>query len=158
MIPRMKFAARSGLIQSCFREVSHGKTFCGFYLILILAALCLPVSGCSKKSKTEAQNVAPVEGSQNAPLPETQNPAANSKPASSPVSPQPLPASSQTIPADASVEAVTGQLTSELRRYIAYTRSIPKSFEDFAAHDPIKFPPPPAGKKYVITGGKVVVQ
>jgi len=46
----------------------------------------------------------------------------------------------------------------ELRRYIAYTRSIPKSFEDFVAHDPIRFPAPPPGKKYAISGGKVVLQ
>src|ERR1039458_6272276 len=71
---------------------------------------------------------------------------------------QPLPASSQAIAANATASEVAGQLTMELRRYVAYTRSIPKNFEDFTAHDPIKFPPPPPGKRYVITGGQVVLQ
>jgi hypothetical protein len=71
---------------------------------------------------------------------------------------QPLPPSTQTIAASATAEEAAAQLTLELRRYVAYTRNIPKNFEEFAARDPIKFPPPPAGKKYVITGGMVKIQ
>jgi len=62
------------------------------------------------------------------------------------------------LPPDATAEAAAGQLSTELRRYVLTTRTIPKDFDDFAAHHPMKFPPAPAGKKYVIENGQVVVR
>jgi hypothetical protein len=118
-------------------------------VVLSLTTVVL-LCGCHKKS--DAKSTPPETVS----LPTTAN--APAAPAPRGPMPQPLPAGSPTIAADASTEVVTAQLTRELRRYVAYTRTIPKNFEDFAAHDPVKFPPPPAGKKYVITGGKVVLQ
>jgi hypothetical protein len=71
--------------------------------------------------------------------------------------PQTMPAAPASLAVSASADEATAQLTMELRRYVAYTRSIPKDFEDFAARHPMKYPAPPAGKKYVIEGGKVVI-
>jgi hypothetical protein len=117
--------------------------------LLPALATALWLCGCHKNSEAKAP---PPETT---PAPAAAAPAA--PPARGPVA-QALPPSSQGIAANASAEEVAAQLSLELRRYVAYTRSIPKSFEDFVAHDPIKFPPPPAGKKFVISGGRVVVQ
>jgi hypothetical protein len=48
-------------------------------------------------------------------------------------------------------DANLADLTRELRRWIVKTKQRPASFEDFAAKAQIQVPPPPAGKKYVIT-------
>jgi hypothetical protein len=117
---------------------------CGTARLLVLVAMIF-VCGCHKN--LAAQPKPPSALTQTAVPPASHGPEA-----------QPLPASSQVIAANTSADEIAGQLTLELRRYVAYTRSIPKNFEDFAAHDPIKFPPPPPGKKYVITGGRVILQ
>ena len=120
---------------------------CGLALSLSLASAIF-LCGCHKKPLAASPPPEPVPAPAAAPVvPASHGPAA-----------QPLPASSQAIAANATASEVAGQLTMELRRYVAYTRSIPKNFEDFTAHDPIKFPPPPPGKRYVITGGQVVLQ
>jgi hypothetical protein len=119
---------------------------CGLALSLSLASAIF-LCGCHKKTLAASQAPEPVPA-----------PAAAAAPASHGPAAQPLPASSQAIAANATASEVAGQLTMELRRYVAYTRSIPKNFEDFTAHDPIKFPPPPPGKRYVITGGQIVLQ
>src|ERR1035438_7150496 len=109
--------------------------------LLLGLATGIMFCGCHKKSEAKA------------PPPETVEAAvpAAAAPASYRPAAQPLPPSSQAIAAGASADEAAGQLTLELRRYVAYTRNIPKNFDDFAAHDPIKFPPPPPEKKYVIT-------
>ena len=78
-------------------------------------------------------------------------------PKSGPV-PQDAPAANLNIPSDASAEATADQLSMELRRFVAYTRTIPKDFNDFVARHPMKFPAAPTGKHYVIESGKVVVR
>ncbi len=55
------------------------------------------------------------------------------------------------------VDAALQQLTTELRKYVVRTRSIPKTFEEFAAKSNAQFPPPPAGKKYAIADQAVVL-
>jgi hypothetical protein len=55
------------------------------------------------------------------------------------------------------VNATLAQLTQQLRRTIARTRSMPTSFEDFVATAQMQVPPPPAGKKYAITQQGTVV-
>lgn len=142
MISRTKLAARQTVhpASAGFRQKSARLQIpSGLMLALVLTAIGFAVCSCSKKAATDT-------------------PRTTANPSTGAPAPQPLPPSSQTIAADATAEAAAGQLTAELRRYVAYTHSIPKSFEDFAAHDPIKFPPPPSGKKYVIAHGKVVVQ
>ena len=158
MTPRTRLATDGEILKYRHPGASRFNAGSGFYFVLILALLCVSVGGCSRKSKPEIKTSDPVEAIQNTPAPDAPTAAANPKAPYAPVSPQPLPPSSQAIAANSSAEAVTEQLTMELRRYVAYTRTIPKSFEDFVAHDPIKFPQPPAGKKYIITGGKVVLQ
>ena len=118
----------------------------------LLAASVL-LSGCGKKNSTTQS-----------PPPETASAPAAAH-AATPAAPvghapvaQAMPANAPAIAANASAAAVTDQLSAELRRYVAYTRTIPKSFEEFIAHDPIKFPPAPAGKKYVINGAQVVLE
>jgi len=117
-------------------------------LVLTLTGVC----GCHKKTAAEPPpQSAPVTADATTAKPTA--PLASYRPP-----PQALPAVSPAVPADATAEVATGQLSRELRRYVAYTRTIPKSFEDFTAHDPIKFPPPPAGKKYFIDGADVVLK
>jgi len=55
-------------------------------------------------------------------------------------------------------DAALEHLTTELRSYVVRTRSVPKNFEEFAAKSNLRFPPPPAGKKYAIKGQAVVLQ
>jgi hypothetical protein len=64
----------------------------------------------------------------------------------------------QVIAAGQDTDAILAQLTAELGRYVRYTHAPPKTFEEFAKHDPITFPPPPAGKKYLISNGQVILK
>ena len=128
---------------------------CGAVILMSLSAAIF-LCGCHKK--TEVKSPPPeIVSTPAAPAAPTAASAPAATISHAPV-PQALPASSQAIVANANAEEVAGQLSTELRRYVSYTRTIPKNFEDFIAHDPIKFPPPPAGKKYVITGGRVALQ
>jgi len=63
-----------------------------------------------------------------------------------------------TIPDTGNPDATLEQLTTELRNYVVRTRSVPKNFQEFAAKSNLRFPPPPAGKKYAIKGQAVVLQ
>ena len=55
------------------------------------------------------------------------------------------------------IDATLGQLTSELRRYVVHTRSVPKDFEEFIAKSGVQAPSPPSGKKYAIQQRAVVL-
>jgi hypothetical protein len=74
--------------------------------------------------------------------------------------PQPLPANPpmQVIAPGQDTDAILAQLSAELGRYVRYTHAPPKTFAEFAARDPITYPPAPAGKKYVIAAGRVILQ
>ena len=113
--------------------------------------LVFPSLGCGKKSPP-----APVPTVENTPAPAA--PAAPVVRVPGPPVAHPAPPSQVSLPANATADAAADQLTMELRRYVLTTRSIPKSFEDFAAQHPMKFPPAPAGKHYAIEEGKVVVR
>jgi hypothetical protein len=58
---------------------------------------------------------------------------------------------------DGGVNAVLTQLSLELRKYVVRTRSIPKTYEEFAAKSNVQAPPPPAGKKYAIENQAIVL-
>ncbi len=90
-----------------------------------------------------------------APPPTSLDPARDAapQPTDLPLNPQ-----MQTIAPGQDTEAVLGQLTAELRRYVRYTHTPPHTFEEFASKDPITYPPPPAGKKYVIAAGQVILK
>lgn len=55
------------------------------------------------------------------------------------------------------VDATLEQLTTELRRYVIRTRTVPRNFEDFAAKSGLQAPPAPAGKKYAIKGQAITL-
>ena len=112
----------------------------------------LTVVSCGKKEAP-----APVAAVPDAAVPVAPAPAAkvNSSPAPAP---QMMPAASPTIASSASSQAAAEQMTLELRKYVAYTRTIPKNFEDFVARHPMTYPAAPIGKKYVIQGAQVVVR
>lgn len=65
---------------------------------------------------------------------------------------------SVTIPDKGDPNAALQQLTQALRDYVVRTRTVPKSFEEFAAKSQAVFPPPPSGKKYVLKGQEVVLK
>ena len=58
---------------------------------------------------------------------------------------------------DGNADAALAQLSLALRRYVLQTRSAPKSFEEFISQTKIQAPPPPAGQKYAIKSGAVVL-
>jgi hypothetical protein len=55
------------------------------------------------------------------------------------------------------MNATLAQLSVELRRYVARTRSVPQTFDDFVAKSGVLTPPPPPGKKYAIENQAVVL-
>lgn len=61
------------------------------------------------------------------------------------------------VPDTGNIDATLGQLTSELRKYVVHTRSVPKNFEEFIAKSGVQAPSPPAGKKYAIQNRAVVL-
>ena len=115
--------------------------------------LILPALGCGKKSPPAP---VPAPAVENSPAPVVAPVAAPRVPG--PPVAHPAPPSQVSLPANATADAAADQLTMELRRYVLTTRSIPKTFEDFAAKHPMKFPPAPAGKHYAIEEGKIVVR
>ena len=126
--------------------MQHGRTFPAsrqpWLVLVLLAAL---VAGCGKKP---AAAVPP-------PATASFDPARDAAPQAMdlPANPQ-----MQVIAAGQDSDAILAQLTAELGRYVRYTHAPPKNFEEFAAKDPITYPPPPAGKKYVIAAGQVTLK
>jgi hypothetical protein len=68
--------------------------------------------------------------------------------------PPPAPA---TIADSGNVNATLDQLTTELRKYVINTRSVPKDYDEFAAKSHVNAPPPPPGNKYAIKNQAVVL-
>jgi type IV secretory pathway VirB10-like protein len=128
-----------------------------FVILLSLVAVAV-VAGCKKKTAEESA-APPAPPSAAADATQTQ-PADATQPA--PVDAQapvlaPQPTDATNAESQASPEADLAQLTKQLHRWVALRERIPKSFDEFAATCPIKIAPPPAGKKYAITRGKVVL-
>jgi hypothetical protein len=69
-----------------------------------------------------------------------------------------MPTNVTVIPDTGDVEAALQKLTLELRDYVVRTRSVPKSFDEFAAKSQVQFPAAPAGKKYVIKDQVVALE
>ncbi len=67
------------------------------------------------------------------------------------------PAAPTVIPDSGDGNATAQQLTQALRDYVVRTRTVPKTFDEFASKANVTFPPPPAGKKFVIQGQAVVL-
>jgi hypothetical protein len=62
------------------------------------------------------------------------------------------------VPENGDMNAVLGQLSMALRKYVFRTRTAPKNFEEFAANAHLQFPPPPDGQRYAIEHGAVVLE
>jgi hypothetical protein len=61
------------------------------------------------------------------------------------------------VPAGADPQTVTAELEREVRKWILRYRRTPRSFEEFISTTPMQIPPPPPGKKYVLTREMKVV-
>jgi hypothetical protein len=119
--------------------------------VIGLGAATLLSPGCGKKKPAEKS---PTTTAETTTLVPATTPLAGPPVAQRP----PVNQTTQVITPDANTEVVLEKLSMELRRYVAYTRTIPKTFEEFAAHNTVQFPPAPAGKKYAIQQGKVILQ
>jgi len=112
---------------------------------LVLVLLFALAAGCGKKPEAVA-----------VPPPTTAfDPARDAAPQPMDLPPNP---EMQVVAPGLDSDAVLAQLSGELGRYVRYTHAPPKTFEEFAKKDPITFPPPPAGKKYVISAGQVILK
>jgi hypothetical protein len=79
----------------------------------------------------------------------------------SPRGPGPMPAATAgqpvVVPDTGDVNATLERLTTELRKFVVSSRSVPKNFEEFATKARLEFPPAPDGKQYKIAGQAVVL-
>lgn len=112
---------------------------------LLLAAVL--AAGCSKRQ--------PAKGDAN----DSRADAAAAAPAAPTRGPGPVtvPTAGAVIADSADVNATLTALSSELRKYVIGTRSVPKDFEDFIGNSHVQAPPAPAGKKYAIKNQAVVL-
>jgi hypothetical protein len=132
-------AAIAAQIMSCMKRI--------MFVALLVVAL---TPGCSKKSEEPGVSN-PNAASQPA---GDQSPAAkpSEAPASAPIAaPIPPPVATYNAPTNAIPPADVGELTAQLRRFVAVTHRTPKTFEEFVALAKIQAPQPPAGKKYIIS-------
>jgi hypothetical protein len=120
-------------------------------IALAVSLLAAATTGCKK-------DVSPVAATQTNATPSD---SAAAPPLTPPVhGPGPMPAAPPGPPVvsdDGGVNAVLTQLSLELRKYVVRTRSIPKTYEEFAAKSNVQAPPPPAGKKYAIENQAIVL-
>ncbi|HSU54245.1 MAG TPA: hypothetical protein VLT36_09320 [Candidatus Dormibacteraeota bacterium] len=121
---------------------------------LVLPIFLLLPLGCKKSSPGPATQTTTQ-----------QDPVVEQSSASSPDQPPlhapplpPTPAAPKTIQDNGNTDAVLGQLSQELRKYVVRTRQAPKNFEEFIATSHVQAPPPPPGKKYVIERGVIILK
>lgn len=107
---------------------------------LILCCVCLLVAGCGER-KPDSQSATTDTA-----VPSPRGPIA------APAAPANI-----VIPDTGDEIATLTQLSSELRRYVIRSRTAPTDFEDFLAKAGVKAPPAPAGKKYIISNGAVLL-
>jgi hypothetical protein len=109
----------------------------------LLVAVML-TAGCSKHQATSAAN----------PATNAADPSASADASPAPPSHGPgtavAPAIAAVVPDAGDVKATLEALSLELRKYVVRTRSVPKTFEEFAAKSHLQAPPAPPGKKYAI--------
>jgi hypothetical protein len=108
----------------------------GLGLVAILAALL--ATGCSKSKPAAVEAAAP-------PTVEAANPA----PATMPTAAAPVP-TQVVIPASPDGTPDLKAINQAYIRWIVQNRRRPKDLDEFVALSGVHFPPPPAGKNYVI--------
>jgi hypothetical protein len=109
------------------------------------------VDGCGKRSQPPAGPSAPEASS---PVVDTNSEQTTSGP---PGEAPALPTVSTEETPQAPLPQNPEQLTLALHHWIGQHQRLPKDFEEFAASNPERIPPPPAGKKYVINSRYQVV-
>ena len=107
----------------------------------IMLASTLFVSGCSRKSSDTANSQAIAQTNQ---VIETAN-------AAPPAQPTPAAMSTATSIVQADGQANMAELDRVARMWMFRNRRRPTSWEDFAANAGVQIPPPPLGKKYVLS-------
>lgn len=125
-----------------------------FFAGLVLLAAGL-TTGCNKKDTGAAAN---PPAAPSAPATEAAAESATVPPSPrGPVGLNTTPTAPTVIQDSANFDAVLSQLSAELRKYVARSRSVPKDFEEFVAKSLVQAPPAPAGKKYAIQNQAVVL-
>ena len=116
--------------------------------LILLALLAATLTACKK------QDAAPNPQAAAAEQPGTT--AQETPPSRAPAS---IPAAPVTVsaPENGDFNATLRQLSLELRKYVLSTKSAPKTFEEFSQKVQLQAPAPPAGKKYAIEKGTVVL-
>ncbi len=112
---------------------------------LLLLGLALTL-GCNKE-----QPAAP------APAAAADEAAAPPSPRGPGLAPATPPGQAVVVPDTGDINATLERLTAELRKYVVGSRSVPKTFEEFATKARLEFPPAPSGKQDQISGQAVVL-
>jgi len=125
--------------------LAQKRSMIGLFLCALLTASVM--AGCKKHEVAVSANPPPTDQGAVAPT------------APGPHGPGPMAASTApaVVPDTGDINATLHDLSLELRKYVLRTRSIPKTFEEFAAKSRVQMPPAPAGKKYAIEGQAVVL-
>jgi len=130
----------SGSAQFAGCQLTQAGAFC---LALILGAAVF-TAGCGKKSEKPSSSAPPpVQTTQDVSQPAAPSSAVNSQPV-------PVVLATNAAAATNAAPDLTG-MRRALGKWLVRNRRVPANFEDFAATAGVVIPPPPAGKKYVIT-------
>ena len=114
------------------------------YLALVLG-VALFATGCGKSK-------APATPVPQPPAPSAQQADTNQVSVNTPATPPEIPAPPNvTTNAAANAAPDMGQLQRALGMWLVRNRRVPANFEEFAATAGITIPPPPPGKKFIIT-------
>jgi len=116
--------------------------YCALWALLLGVVLA---GGC-KKASSEAQAANATEAQT----------AADTQAAARGAGPMPM-KQHQIVVQEGDTGAALNQLSLELKKYVLRTKTAPRNFEQFVALSKVQPPPPPAGKKYAIQSGKVVL-
>jgi ABC-type enterochelin transport system substrate-binding protein len=116
--------------------------------LILLALLAATLTAC-KKQETASSSQTPTAEQQGTTGQEVAPTRAPAPVAAAPVT--------VTAAENGDVNTTLAQLSLELRKYVLSTKSAPKTFEEFSQKVQLQAPPPPAGKKYAIQKGAVVL-
>ena len=109
-------------------------------------ALALLAAGCGSKHSAPAANPTTAE----AQATEAGTNETPPSPTTPPVEAPPVPGTATDDAAQASGPPNLEAITLQLHHWIGAKQRLPRNFEEFAASESSKIPPPPAGKKYAI--------